>query len=324
MGKSLQTGLRRLVGTLGIGKLDVDKFTRECAEMNALGYYGVYFNDIFFTIENTDCSCPDEDILFREDECLIVRRNLNELGLIKNILQEYDLQVPSAHFLSILPQPGAKLESTFETHKKILDMAQFMQVQRVTTHVGQIAVPTASLLPEKLRTGELNYVEYCKQLKVLYGKDEVIPDCITVYRHLCREAAKRNITVTIETACCELYEVNIKPEIIIDFIKQVGTNNLKICIDAGHCHLSGLDIVDIIKKCGNYFVETHFHDNFGQKDRHNPIGIGTINWLDIIKTINENDYQGVITFEQSDYLTNYQNWNLFLEQVEKDLNNQRT
>lgn len=324
MKKSLQTNLKRLVGTLDIGKLDVEKFAKECAEMKKLGYYGVYFNDIFFTVENTDYICPEKDILFREDECLIVSRPQNELKRIKDVLQEYDLQVPSAHFLSILPQPGSEPESIFATHEKILDMAQFMQMQRVTTHIGSIAVPTASskatkaVLPEKLRNGELDYAEYSEQLKISYNKDKIIPDSLVVYRHLCEEAAKRNIIVTIETACHELHEVNTRPENIINFINQVGADNLKICIDAGHCHLNGLNIIDIIKKCGSYFVETHFHDNFGQKDRHNPIGIGTINWLEVIKAMNENSYQGEITFEQSNYLTNYKNWNLFIEQVEKN------
>ena len=307
-----------MVGTLDIGKLDVDKFARECAEMKALGYYGVYFNDIFFTIESIDYSCPDEDILFREDECLIVRRSQEELKRIKDILQEYDLQVPSAHFLNILPQPGKEAEAIFETHEKILDMAQFMQLHRVTTHVGSIAVPLASRLYKKLRTGELSYLEYSEKMKEVYGKDKFFPDSLTVYRHLCEEAAKRNITVTIETACCEMFEVTMKPETMIDFIKQVGADNLKICIDAGHCHCVGLDAAEIVRKCGSYFVETHFHDNFGQKDQHNPIGIGTINWREVIEAMNENDYSGVITFEQHDYLANYRNWNLFLKQVEKN------
>ena len=169
MGKmEIKKSLKHLVGTLDIGKLDVDKFTKECAEMKALGYYGVYFNDIFFTIENTDYTCPDGDILFREDKCLIVRRSQNELAQIKNILQKYDLKTPSAHFPAVLPSPGADLESIYGTHEKILNMALFMELKRVTTHVGHIAVPVDStLFPGELHSGKLNYTEYCEQLKNL-------------------------------------------------------------------------------------------------------------------------------------------------------------
>ena len=318
MKNMVKNDLKKLVGTLDIGKLELERFRKECAEMKALGYYGVYFNDIFFTIEDLDCACSEDEILFRENECLIVRRSQDDLKSIKDTLQEYGLEVPSAHFLNILPQSGQKPEDIFSTHEKILDMAEFMDLQKVTTHVGSIAVPTASSLPAKLRSGELTYPEYSEQLELLYGKEKFLKDNLIVYRHLCKEAAKRNITVTIETACCEMFEITLKPESMIDFIKQVGADNLKICVDAGHCHCMGLEVAEVIRKCGSYFVETHFHDNYGKKDRHNPIGIGTINWFEVIKTMNENDYHGVITFEQHDYRTNYHNWNLFLKQVENN------
>ena len=51
----LRGNLSSLVGTLGI-ELDSPKFAGECREMRELGwYYGVYFNDIFFTMEPLDC-----------------------------------------------------------------------------------------------------------------------------------------------------------------------------------------------------------------------------------------------------------------------------
>ena len=43
-------------------------------------------------------------------------------------------------------------------------------------------------------------------------------------------------------------------------------------------------------------------------------------WLETIKAMNETKYQGEITFEQGDYISNYKNWMLFVDQVEKDLN----
>jgi len=49
--------LTRLVGTLGVDKRDFDKFNRQCSEMKDLGYYGVYFNNIFFTLENVNFTC---------------------------------------------------------------------------------------------------------------------------------------------------------------------------------------------------------------------------------------------------------------------------
>jgi len=233
--------------------------------------------------------------------------------------------MPSAHFLHILPEPGCAPESMFIPHEKLLDMAQFLGAKRLTTHIGMISVPTAAKAKErptpaeKLENKEITYYEYVDILREVYGENKIIPDSLIVYKHLAKEATKRGIDITIETACCELYSVNLKPELIIDFIRQVGADNIGICIDAGHCHLNGLDITEVIRKCGSYFLETHFHDNFGIKDRHNPVGIGTINWLEVIKTMNEVGYQGEVIFEQGDYVTNHSNWMLFIAQVEKDL-----
>ena len=205
-------------------------------------------------------------------------------------------------------------------------MAAAMGMRRVTTHIGGIAVPQAINATKRPTPAELlvdekiDYYEYALMVKKDYGGfDKIIEDSLVSYRHLADEAKKRGISITIETACGELLEVNKSPEAILEFIGKVGADNIGICIDAGHCHLNGLDTSDIVRRCGSAFIETHFHDNFGIKDRHNPVGIGTINWLEVIKTMNETGYAGEITFEQGDYKTNQANWNLFLKQVEKDL-----
>ncbi len=325
MKTKLPANLTRLVGTLEIDNRNFDKFDQQCAEMKALGYYGVYFNNIFFTIEDINYQCPEEDILYREDKCLIVRRSEKDLQQVKAILDKHNLPMPSAHFLNMLPQPGYAPETIFATHEKILDIAQFMGAQRVTTHIGGIAVPTiaaSKVRPtpmEKLDKKEISYPEYVELVKEHYGNDKIIPDSLIVYRHLAHAAAKRHIKVTIETACTELHSINLHPELIINFIRQVGADNMGICIDSGHCHIHGLNTAEIVRQCGSYFLETHFHDNFGVKDRHNPVGIGTVNWLKVIKAMAEINYQGEITFEQDDYVTNYNNWMLFIKQVERDL-----
>jgi sugar phosphate isomerase/epimerase len=316
--------LTQLVGTLGINSKDLESLKRQCAEMKELGYCGVYFNNIFFNVENVDFKCAEEDILFHEDKCLIVRRTEDELLKIKKILQENDLPIPSSHFLNMLPEPGKPLESIFETHRKILDMAHLMGIGRLTTHIGGIAVPQACYAKKRptpaelLEQKEVSYHEYAELVRKSYGKNKIIPDSIKAYRNLCAEAAKRGITLTIETACSELYKVNTKPELIIDFIREVGAANLGICIDSGHCHLNSLDLPEIIRNCGSYFLETHFHDNFGVKDEHNPVGIGTINWAAVINAMVESSYAGVITFEQGNYRANAQNWRLFLEVAERN------
>lgn len=320
MNKNSRDDLNRLVGTLGVDMKALDVLDRQCREMKALDYVGVYFNNIFFTVETVDAACDEKDILFREDTCLIVRRPDADLLKVAKIVRDNGLDIPSSHFLNLLPEPGFPLETIFATHETILDMAALVGLKRVTTHVGGIAVPQAAHAKrrptpaEELVAKTISYAEYTVRVRELYGKDRVLPDSIASYRHLCAEAAKRGIVVTVETACSELYEVNTRAESLIDLIRAVGAPNFGICVDAGHCHLNHLDVADMIRRCGPHFLETHFHDNFGDRDRHNPVGIGTINWLEAIAALREIGYAGEITFEQGDYVTNARNWRLLLEQ----------
>ncbi len=313
--------LNRLVGTLNVDMKALDTLDRQCREMKALDYVGVYFNNIFFTIEPVDWGCAERDILFREDTCLIVRRSDADLLEVAKIVRDNGLDIPSSHFVNLLPEPGFPVEAVFETHKKILDMAALIGLKRVTTHVGGIAVPQAVRAQQRPTPAEqlvakaIPYAEYTSRVRELYGRDRVLSDSIASYRHLCAEAAKRGITPTVETACSELYEVNTKAEALIELIQAVGAPNFGICVDAGHCHLKHLDLADMIRRCGAHFLETHFHDNFGDKDRHNPVGIGTINWLEVIQVLRDIGYAGEITFEQGDYETNARNWRLFLKML---------
>jgi sugar phosphate isomerase/epimerase len=319
----LNSNLTRLIGTLSVDSDDLDELRRQTEEMKQMGYYGVYFNNVFFTIENTDFVCAEEDILFREDNCLIIRRKEDEIKQIKQILDDSELVMPSAHFLHMLPQLGEPIESIFSTHEKILDIAQALGLDRITTHIGGIAVPTVEKFVkrptplEKFESKEIDQIQYLELLKQAYGKEKIISDSLIAYKHLCKEAVIRGITVTIETACLELLELNTKPEAMLDFINQVGADNMAICVDSGHCHLQHLNVADVIRKCGSAFIETHFHDNFAINDNHNPVGIGTINWYEVITAMHETGYKGEITFEQEDYVSNYRNWMLFVERVEK-------
>jgi len=95
----------------------------------------------------------------------------------------------------------------------------------------------------------------------------------------------------------------------------VGAPNLGICVDSGHCHLNGLDVAAVIRACGELLVETHFHDNHGRRDEHNPLGDGTIAWPALIRALVDVRYRGIITFEQRDHARNAERWTAYLAQA---------
>lgn len=49
-------------------------------------------------------------------------------------------------------------------------------------------------------------------------------------------------------------------------------------VDVGHAHINGWDIPKLIQTLGSRLKGMHMHDNFGERDVHNRIGSGTIDF----------------------------------------------
>jgi sugar phosphate isomerase/epimerase len=321
----LTPNFSRLHGTLGLGALDEAAFAAHCAAMRDLGYAGVYFNDLFFRIvPPTPAPLPGQ-LLFTEDSGHLVYRDEADLAAIGRILADHGLTTVSAHFLQTLPPPGYAMEWIFPIHERLLDLAAAIGLERVTTHIGfmfgianRASLGTAA---ERFQRGELPLAELCALARQTYGPARFRDDSVAIYRHLCREAARRGIVITIETACMEALDFNTTPQTLAAFIAEIGEPNLRACLDPGHCYINGVDIPAMIRGLGPLLAETHFHDNFGDADRHNPIGIGTLDWRAIILAMHETGYAGPITFEQGDYRLNAPNWRLMLREAERGLTN---
>jgi len=313
----IKSNFNRLVGTLNAEEVAKGM---HCKEMKLLKYEGVYFNNIFFTTGKPDEDCIEDDVIYREDTMNLLFRPKEQLARIKKPIDKNALKVPSSHFLQVLPPPMEPPEWIFPIHRRLLDMAKFMGMKRVTTHIGAMFgagdKKYAGSAAVKYQNGKLSYDKLWDSARKAYG-NSIYEDSLFVYFNLCREAAKRGISVTIETGCMEFKEISFDIDNLVKFIRKVKADNLGICLDSGHCHFNNLDLNYIIKKAGSLLIETHFHDNFGHADEHNPVGIGTINWRDVIKAMAAASYSGEITFEQGNYQANAMNWNLFVSVVKR-------
>jgi sugar phosphate isomerase/epimerase len=84
------------------------------------------------------------------------------------------------------------------------------------------------------------------------------------------------------------------------------------CLDTGHAHCAGSDILQWIKIMGDKLFTTHVHDNHGPSaevlgstglvsatgiDEHLPPGFGTIPWTDVITALWGTGYSHSLTFE---------------------------
>ena len=58
-----------------------------------------------------------------------------------------------------------------------------------------------------------------------------------------------------------------------------------------------------IRTAGPLLLDTHFHDNAGPgndglfPDQHLPVGLGTIDWQDACRALNEIEFSGPVVFE---------------------------
>ncbi|WOO41920.1 sugar phosphate isomerase/epimerase [Rubellicoccus peritrichatus] len=311
----------QLAGDFGFDSLDSQGIDG-LEELRGLGFHGVYPQDLFCTINRGD---DDTQILFESKEERLQTRSESEVEAFAKAVSSKGLTLESSHFNQTLQPPGEPVEWIFPRHEALVNLANVAGLDRITTHIGWMYGLVAS---EYTGSAAKDFASGAISLRGLHltareaygGLDAIRKNSLTIYRNLCDEAAKYGITVTVETSCIEVLEINTKGDEIRDFIKDVGRDNLAVCLDPGHCLWNGVSPVDLARDLGSLIVETHFHDNNGDHDSHMPLGTGSIDWLGLAKVMLNFGYKGIITFEQKKHATNMQNWFQVLEQIEQNGN----
>lgn len=288
-------------------------------ELRELGYSGVYPQDLFCSGDRNG----SEDLLFSAAEETQWGRSESSVREFCESVRRYGLSMESAHFVQTLPPPGEPVEWIYERHEKLVKRAAWAGLQRFTTHIGWMY----GLASEQyMGSSAVDYFLKKRTLRELHqdgrkrygGLDRMVGDSIKVYQHLCDESAKHGIVVTVESACVEALEINTTADALIAFQKEVNRENLKFCLDPGHCQWNGVDPVELTYGLGNQIVEVHFHDNFGDADSHMPVGEGSIRWDELARALSEVGYEGEITFEQRDYRANQQYWERLVHELSRN------
>ena len=86
------------------------------------------------------------------------------------------------------------------------------------------------------------------------------------------------------------------PQHLVDLVRELGVDNVGICIDTGHRNLCG-DPADAIRVAGKHLITIHIHDNHGQRDEHLLPTRGSIDWVDVIDALNQIAYPGTFMYE---------------------------
>ena len=79
-----------------------------------------------------------------------------------------------------------------------------------------------------------------------------------------------------------------EPYMLLDMMKQIEDPRIKLCLDIGHANaMTSADIPaeKWIEVLGPHIAHFHLHNNDGTGDSHRPFGEGTMDMVNILKTI---------------------------------------
>lgn len=92
-------------------------------------------------------------------------------------------------------------------------------------------------------------------------------------------------------------DLTVRCGTLVQFVNEVGRNNLDIVFDIGHCQQTGGNVPDEVLACGKLLRHLHLHDTIGGAQSHLPIGDGEIDYPVFAAALRKIGYQGIYMLE---------------------------
>ena len=249
----------------------------------------------------------------------VFNQPFDRIKKIAKILNSSSIKPFSAHAWQLLPETGKNIKTILPSHWETLEKACILKAKYLTYHVGWC---------KGLKEGEDFIFENILKKHGIrpegYQKENIY-----VLKEICKRAKDYGISPTIENlpkGCLCNFSTTMSD--ILEIIKEVDEPNLGVCFDSGHAFISGLNLYQEILKAKKFLTEIHLHDNLGRigeenslNDLHQPVGIGRINWIEVIAALKEVNYFNPVAFEiksqRAALEINHSNWKTFLNLYEK-------
>lgn len=210
----------------------------------------------------------------------------------------FTLQSFHAPFGLMFPDPE-KLQKSLDDNKRIIDIAASWGAKNIVWHARWF----------RGNDGDTHFAQTSVMDEM---KTERIDDLMMkVLPATCEYAARFGININIENL--PLFKWARDSYDLFSFIRSADIANFGFIYDIGHAWCSGYDPAEIIREAGPLLNDTHFHDNLGIlkydlsktavcddvpfHDLHLIPGLGTINWIDVIRALHEIAYPNPIIFE---------------------------
>ena len=143
------------------------------------------------------------------------------------------------------PEKTRRIDAMDEI-KRALDTAEHIPLRNLIVHLGE---QTDAWSPRS--------IEYA----------------ITALEHLGAFASPLGVRLLVENLLSE----PTTPEHLVTILEMGHLNNVGICLDLGHAHVT-VGVAEAISALGSRIASVHVHDNHGVKDEHLWPGDGTIDW----------------------------------------------
>jgi len=117
------------------------------------------------------------------------------------------------------------------------------------------------------------------------------------YTALCKVAEKEGVIICLENMPMPKLPI-ATPEDILNFVKEIDSPWLKVCLDTGHAAVCKVSTGDSVRLLGNEYLKVlHVHDNNGKADQHLLPYSGVIDWADFGKALADIGFEGVLSLE---------------------------
>lgn len=229
-------------------------------------------------------------------EAYHVKTHAEHLATLNKYIKTHGITISACHMA------GPFIDANPERSKAVLaqrfldiDALRMLNPQKLIVHYGWVQTGSSDQHPEQMLTRLIEDM----------GLDAVQALHVSMLQALSDHAAGYGMSIALE-GIPAIFPTGGSAVMLNEIIRDVDRPNCGICLDSGHHATWGHCIGDEIMILGNKIIETHFHDNFGPRndpakfarlDNHNPVGLGIINWVKVIRSLWATGFKGPVSLE---------------------------
>jgi len=214
---------------------------------------------------------------------------------------ELAMDPPQAHY-SLIRQHKSEILRLLDFHSLglICHLPTFVYTADLTESIRKASVE--EMLNSVEVAAELGAAKAVLHPSYVSGLGQFVKDMIRKYaseslERIVEKAEDEGICLCLENLFPK-YDLLFEPDEFTTVFEQFP--ELGFTLDTGHAHIDSKDgkrVIEFIEKFGNRLAHIHISDNSGKKDDHLPIGKGTVNFPEIVRSLKKAGYDDTVTLE---------------------------